>query len=186
MMHDATADLYFGEPNLADCLDTAFAVIDADCPGVAIGRAFAVPFAFGIPGSEDLPSAGWDGVSRWAHEDRMRDRPRTSISALEMLGATLIITAPARIYISLALSNRTMAFTWSQTFGCVTRSQLSKLTKKRSLRGSRWRGSSIGKESQNAREMFNTDQRSLVGVEHGGQTTFQLRPASRSRPNRRP
>ena len=58
--------------NLDAYLDTAFAVIDIAKPGVAVGRAFAVPFAFGyLPERSELPDTGWDGVVRWAHRDRM-------------------------------------------------------------------------------------------------------------------
>jgi hypothetical protein len=47
MQHDTTARLYFGKPYL----DTAFAVVDPGRPDEAVGRTFAVPFAFaGVPG----------------------------------------------------------------------------------------------------------------------------------------
>ncbi len=84
MMHDPTADLYFNEPDFTAVADTAFAVIDPADPGTAIGRAFAVPFAFGAPGREQLPDTGWDGVVRWAHEDRNLGRAPTAISAMEI------------------------------------------------------------------------------------------------------
>ena len=80
MMHDPTADLYFAPPHFAAHHDTAFAVIDPADPGTAIGRAFAVPFA---PRGH-LPDTGWDGVIRWAHDDRAQGRPRTAVSALEI------------------------------------------------------------------------------------------------------
>ena len=64
MQEDPAADLFFARPHLDACLDTAFAVVDPARPEVAVGRAFAVPFAFGIPGREKLPDAGWDGVVR--------------------------------------------------------------------------------------------------------------------------
>jgi GNAT superfamily N-acetyltransferase len=54
-------------------------------PDEAVGRAFAVPFAFaGVPGREELPDAGWDGVIRWAHQDRALGRPADALSALDM------------------------------------------------------------------------------------------------------
>jgi GNAT superfamily N-acetyltransferase len=84
MLHDETAELYFAGPNLDARLDTAFAVVDASRPEVAVGRAFAVPFAFGGPGREQLPDAGWDAAIRWAHEDRMLGRPGNVLSALEI------------------------------------------------------------------------------------------------------
>jgi GNAT superfamily N-acetyltransferase len=84
MLHDETAELYFAQPNLDACLDTAFAVVDSTHPEVAVGRAFAVPFAFGGPGREQLPDGGWDAVIRWAHEDRMLGRSGNVLSALEI------------------------------------------------------------------------------------------------------
>ena len=85
MQHDATAQLYFGKPHLDACLDTAFAVVDPARPEVAVGRAFAVPFAFAdVPGRTELPDAGWDGVIRWAHQDRTLGRPADALSALDI------------------------------------------------------------------------------------------------------
>ncbi len=85
MQHDATALLYFGKPHLDAYLDTAFAVVDPARPEVAVGRTFAVPFAFaGVPGREELPDAGWGGVIRWAHQDRALGRPADALSALDI------------------------------------------------------------------------------------------------------
>ena len=84
MQEDPTADLFFARPHLDACLGTAFAVVDPARPGAAVGRAFAVPFAFGIPGREALPDAGWDGVVRWAHVDRALGREPNALSALEI------------------------------------------------------------------------------------------------------
>ncbi|MBL6080634.1 hypothetical protein JMJ56_21685 [Belnapia sp. T18] len=84
MQEDPAADLFFARPHLDACLDTAFAVVDPARPEVAVGRAFAVPFAFGIPGRENLPDAGWDGVVRWAHADRALGRAPNALSALEI------------------------------------------------------------------------------------------------------
>jgi GNAT superfamily N-acetyltransferase len=84
MLHDETAQLYFDRPHLDAYLDTAFAVVDSAHPDLAVGRAFAVPFAFGGPGRDELPDSGWDGVIRWGHEDRVLDRSRTVLSALEI------------------------------------------------------------------------------------------------------
>jgi GNAT superfamily N-acetyltransferase len=85
MRHDPTADLYFGSPHLDACLDTAFAVLDEERPEVVVGRAFAVPFAFGEgAGRTELPDAGWDGVIRWAHQDRLLGRAADAVSALEI------------------------------------------------------------------------------------------------------
>jgi hypothetical protein len=86
MRHDPTADLYFGSPHLDACLDTAFAVLDPERPdGPPVGRALAVPFAFGeAVGRAELPDAGWDGVIRWAHQDRLLGRAANAVSALEI------------------------------------------------------------------------------------------------------
>jgi GNAT superfamily N-acetyltransferase len=85
MQHDPAAQLYFGKPHLEGYLDTAFAVIDPDQPDVALGRAFAVPFAFdGVPDRAELPDSGWDGVIRWAHIDRALGRPADALSALDI------------------------------------------------------------------------------------------------------
>ena len=84
MRHDETAALYFDRPHLDAYLDTAFAVIDFTQPDVAVGRAFAVPFSFDEPGRNQLPDSGWDGVIRWAHEDRAQGKTRTVLSALEI------------------------------------------------------------------------------------------------------
>lgn len=85
MTKDPAADLYFGEPHFTANLDTAFAVVAAGTPDVVVGRAFAVPFAFGPEaGRDELPDSGWDGVTRWAHEDRMQGRGPNALSALEI------------------------------------------------------------------------------------------------------
>ena len=81
VLEDPAADLFYASPHL----DTAFAAVDPARPGVAAGRAFAVPFAFGdVRGREELPDAGWDGVVRWAHTDRALGRPANALSALEI------------------------------------------------------------------------------------------------------
>jgi GNAT superfamily N-acetyltransferase len=81
MHHDAAAKLYFRQPNFNAYLDYAFAgLID----GEVVGRAFSVPFAFGIEGRSELPDGGWDEVIRWGHEDRLLGRAPTTMSALEI------------------------------------------------------------------------------------------------------
>ena len=84
VVKDPTADLFFEQPHFDACLDTAFAVVESARPNEAVGRAFAVPFAFGIPGREELSDSGWDGVVRWAHEDRALGRAADALSALEI------------------------------------------------------------------------------------------------------
>lgn len=84
-LHDPAAELYFAEPHFTACLDTAFAVVEPDRPGLAVGRAFAVAFAWdGVPGREALPATGWDGVIRWGAEDRALGRAPDALSALEI------------------------------------------------------------------------------------------------------
>lgn len=84
-LHDPVADLYFGEPHFTACLDTAFAIVDPDRPDHAVGRAFAVAFAWeDVKGREVLPDTGWDGVIRWAAEDRALGRAADALSALEI------------------------------------------------------------------------------------------------------
>src|SRR5215813_1139257 len=81
MQHDAAAKLYFGRGAFDGYLDYAFAgLID----GKVVGRAFAVPFAFGVEGRTELPDGGWDQVIRWGHEDRAIGRAPTTMSALEI------------------------------------------------------------------------------------------------------
>ncbi|MDB5414486.1 MAG: hypothetical protein JWR10_2821 [Rubritepida sp.] len=85
MLHDPTAELYFADRYFDRYLDTAFAIIDPADPSTAVGRAFAVPFVFGeLPGREELPDSGWDGVIRWAHEDQALGRRANALSALEI------------------------------------------------------------------------------------------------------
>jgi GNAT superfamily N-acetyltransferase len=81
MQHDAAATLYYGPSVFHNYVDYAFAgLVD----GEVVGRAFAVPFAFGIDGRTELPDGGWDQVIRWAHEDRMDWVRPTTMSALEI------------------------------------------------------------------------------------------------------
>jgi GNAT superfamily N-acetyltransferase len=81
MQHDAAAKLYYGQSVFHNYVDYAFAAL-AD--GEVVGRAFAVPFAFGIGGRTELPDGGWGEVIRWAHEDRTIGRRSATMSALEI------------------------------------------------------------------------------------------------------
>ncbi|MFM9942633.1 MAG: hypothetical protein ACKVP7_24410 [Hyphomicrobiaceae bacterium] len=81
MLHDPTALLYFSGPHFAEYLDYAFAVLQ---DGKIVGRAFSVPFAYGIEGRTDLPEGGWDQVIRWAHADQLAGRSPNAVSALEI------------------------------------------------------------------------------------------------------
>ncbi|SMX58262.1 putative acyl-CoA N-acyltransferase [Bradyrhizobium sp. ORS 285] len=81
MRQDRTAMLYYGEAAFGHFADCAFAALDG---GEVVGRAFAIPFAFGVDDRTTLPDAGWDEVIRWGHEDRMLGRRPTTMSALEI------------------------------------------------------------------------------------------------------
>ncbi|CCD93727.1 conserved hypothetical protein [Bradyrhizobium sp. ORS 375] len=81
MRQDRTAMLYYGEAAFEHYADCAFAALEDD---KVVGRAFAIPFAFGIEDRRTLPDAGWDEVIRWGHEDRILGRPPTTMSALEI------------------------------------------------------------------------------------------------------
>ena len=69
VMHDPVAALYFKTPYFDRYLDTAF----------------AVPFAFGEFGRDELPDSGWDGVIRWAHEDQVLNRRPNALSVVSKL-----------------------------------------------------------------------------------------------------
>ncbi|UFZ08263.1 hypothetical protein LQG66_06660 [Bradyrhizobium ontarionense] len=81
MRQDRTAMLYYDQPVFDHYADCAFAALAGD---EVVGRAFAIPFAFGIEGRVELPDSGWDEVIRWGHEDRMLGRRPTTMSALEI------------------------------------------------------------------------------------------------------
>jgi GNAT superfamily N-acetyltransferase len=82
-------------------------VVEPWRPDVAVGRALAVPFAWaGVPGREELPDTGWDGVLRWAVEDRALGRTPDALSALEITllpshrgagGSAIVLDAMRRI-----------------------------------------------------------------------------------------
>src|SRR5215467_6903184 len=79
MLHDSVAPLYFSF--LDRYLDFILVGVEDD---KVVARGFSVPFAFNIPGREDLPDGGWDEVIRWAHEDFDTQRKFTAVSALEI------------------------------------------------------------------------------------------------------
>jgi hypothetical protein len=81
MLHDPVASLYFSAPLLDQYLDYVLIGVDG---GDVVARGFSVPFAFNIPGREELPEGGWDDVIRWAHEDLNLHRQPTAVSALEI------------------------------------------------------------------------------------------------------
>ncbi|MER5744986.1 N-acetyltransferase [Streptomyces sp. NPDC002225] len=49
-----------------------------------VARGFAVPFAAGLDGREEMPDQGWDRVLVWAFQDRQAGRTPTAASALEI------------------------------------------------------------------------------------------------------
>lgn len=84
LLHDPAARFYYATPYFEAYQDYALAAIESGTSGTIVGRAFSVPFAFGIPGRTELPDGGWDEVIRWAHDDRMAGREPTAVSALEI------------------------------------------------------------------------------------------------------
>src|SRR5215471_5835924 len=81
MLHDPVASLYFSDPLLDQYLDYVLIGVEGDD---VVARGFSVPFAFNIPGREELPDGGWDEVIRWAHQDLSLHRQPTAVSALEI------------------------------------------------------------------------------------------------------
>lgn len=80
MQHDPTGDLYYG--HLEHVADYVLLATDGDLP---VAKGYSLPFAFGIPGRQELPDAGWDEVIRWAHSDRLAGREPTAAAALEIV-----------------------------------------------------------------------------------------------------
>lgn len=80
MQQDPNAALYYGEVDQVP--EYALLATDGDVP---VAKAYSMPFAFGIPGREQLPDAGWDQVIRWGHDDRLKRRPTTAATALEIV-----------------------------------------------------------------------------------------------------
>jgi GNAT superfamily N-acetyltransferase len=81
LLHDRAARLYYAPPHFDAYQDYAFAALRG---GTVVGRAFSVPFDFGIAGRPELPDGGWDEIIRWAHDDRTLGRRATAVSALEI------------------------------------------------------------------------------------------------------
>src|SRR5262245_27687213 len=81
MMCDPVASLYYSPPFLDQYLDYVLIGVDGND---VVARGFSVPFAFDIPGREELPDGGWDEVIRWAHQDLSLHRQPTAVSALEI------------------------------------------------------------------------------------------------------
>lgn len=80
MRSDPLADLYFAR--LAAYADHVLVARDGDR---TVGRAYAVPFAFGPEHDRPrLPDDGWDAVVRWSWSDHLAGRAPTHVSALEI------------------------------------------------------------------------------------------------------
>lgn len=80
MQQDPNASLYYAE--LDAVADYVLLATDGEEP---VAKAYSTPFAYGIPGREDLPDAGWDAVIRWQHEDRLVGRERNAATAVEIV-----------------------------------------------------------------------------------------------------
>lgn len=89
LRHDSTAALYYGDGRLGHYREFGLAAVDPAEPERPVARAFSVPFAFrdGTAGRGELPDSGWDGVIRWAEDDRHCGRRATGLSALEIMVA---------------------------------------------------------------------------------------------------
>src|SRR5262249_7786345 len=87
MRHDPVAALYYADRALDRYLDFALAAVDREEPDRVIARAFSVPFTFrdGTADRNELPSAGWDEIIRWADADWRAGRRATVVSALEIM-----------------------------------------------------------------------------------------------------
>jgi GNAT superfamily N-acetyltransferase len=84
MLQDPIADLYFADVERA-FPEFVLVGYDARRPEHLVARGFSVPFAFGPQARrERLPDDGWDAVVRWSWLDRVRNRPTTHVSALEV------------------------------------------------------------------------------------------------------
>ncbi|GLW97335.1 N-acetyltransferase [Microtetraspora sp. NBRC 16547] len=62
-----------------------FTLIATDEEGVAVARAYAVPFVLGAPGRGELPPNGWDQALLWAFSDHRRGVRCDTVSAIEIM-----------------------------------------------------------------------------------------------------
>lgn len=81
MQQDPTAALYYPDVEANHPEHVLVAYEEPDTP---VALAYTVPFEFGSEHRRELPDDGWDGVIRWAAQDRDRDTPPTLVSALEI------------------------------------------------------------------------------------------------------
>lgn len=81
MQQDPTANLYYPD---AERNHPEHVLVAYEPPDVPVALAYTVPFAFGTGPRTELPDDGWDGVIRWAAQDRDRGTAPTHVSALEI------------------------------------------------------------------------------------------------------
>lgn len=85
ILHEPTGYFVYHASLVDAYLDTIFAVVDRKRPGEVIGRCLSIPFSLGTqPDRCELPDTGWQGLIRWALEDRLVGRPPNALSLLEM------------------------------------------------------------------------------------------------------
>lgn len=85
MLHDPTANLYFGAGRLERWHDFVILAFDKANPEVVLARGFSVPFCLGEAFRRpELPNGGWDAVLRWADQDHLMRREPNAVSALEI------------------------------------------------------------------------------------------------------
>lgn len=85
MLHDPTANLYFGAGRLERFHRFILLALDPEQPQVVLARGFSVPFSLGESYRRPhLPEGGWDTVVRWADQDHLMEREPNAVSALEI------------------------------------------------------------------------------------------------------
>ncbi len=81
MQQDPTAGLYYPD---VETNHPEHVLVAYESPDAPVALAYTVPFEFGGEHRRELPDDGWDGVIRWAAQDRDRDSSPTLVSALEI------------------------------------------------------------------------------------------------------
>jgi len=85
MPHDPTARLDFGRPHLDACLEaTIEAVFRLSMMWLSGGLSPCPCPPRVVSDRMELPDSGWDGVIRWAHQDRALGQPVQALSALDI------------------------------------------------------------------------------------------------------
>ncbi|WP_424186948.1 N-acetyltransferase [Actinokineospora sp. G85] len=83
MKQDPFSAFYYGQA-ASTFAEHALVAFRSDDPGVAIGRAYTVPFRWDAP-IDDLPDGGWDAVIRRACLGQLSGTTPNAVSALEIL-----------------------------------------------------------------------------------------------------